>query len=407
MSPMRIETHSTPIELDVSGAFGPETGLTRADFLTAAAGFDGIRTKFVEQLTNTRASTTSPAGLLEEYKTNRRHGLLGRILATAKTLRDATDRVVLLASPKATMQAQALFAACCHPFHNDLSRGHRGGRPRVYFAPAKGDNDLLQGLFDALNTAPADDRFFANVEDGWALIAADDGSSSDLVAGLTESFLDVLDGWLAETGAKPIAVVCEKTSPLIEVSQRRELPQVIATETSHCQPGVLLACSVMGMDIVKLLRGAAFAATRFASSPPGDNPAFDLAVLYYLASNRRDEYSWAVEAYVNSLEMLAHFLSEPHHTVQSSAMLIQFISDSVYFDRLAIPRGAASKRSIEYLSELAYQEVRTAAKACQDQGVPVVGLRMKTLDEYAVGEVIQTVALAKQMSAHLQSIAVS
>ncbi len=46
--------------------------------------------------------------------------------------------------------ARALFEACCHPYHNELPRGARGGKPRIYFEGNNVDNDAVQGLLDLL-----------------------------------------------------------------------------------------------------------------------------------------------------------------------------------------------------------------------------------------------------------------
>ena len=51
------------------------------------------------------------------------------------------------------MGTRALFEACCHPFHNELPRGERGGRPRLSFEGFNMDNDSAQGLLDLV--APA------------------------------------------------------------------------------------------------------------------------------------------------------------------------------------------------------------------------------------------------------------
>ena len=82
-----------------------------------------------------------PDRLLAEYKEKRDASELGRILATARRISEAVDRVVVLGIGGSYMGARALFEACCHPYHNELSRGERGGWPRMYFEGNNVDND--------------------------------------------------------------------------------------------------------------------------------------------------------------------------------------------------------------------------------------------------------------------------
>ena len=48
------------------------------------------------------------------------------------------------------MGARALMDACCEPYFKELSRGDRGGRPRMYFEGNNVDNDASQGLLRLL-----------------------------------------------------------------------------------------------------------------------------------------------------------------------------------------------------------------------------------------------------------------
>ena len=74
--------------------------------------------------------------------------LLDRITAVGDRLANEVDRVVVLGIGGSYMGARALFEACCHPYHNEISRQRRGGRPRIYFEGNNVDNDAVQGLLD-------------------------------------------------------------------------------------------------------------------------------------------------------------------------------------------------------------------------------------------------------------------
>ena len=97
-----------------------------------------------------------PERLLAEYQADRQDSELGRILATAERLRKIADRVVVLGIGGSYMGARALMDACCHPYHNELARGERDGRPRLYFEGNNVDNDALAGLLDLLEAGQTD-----------------------------------------------------------------------------------------------------------------------------------------------------------------------------------------------------------------------------------------------------------
>ena len=94
-----------------------------------------------------------PDRLLAAYKADRTTSELFRILQAARRIREAVDRVVVLGIGGSFMGTRALFEALCHPFHNELARGERGGRPRLSFEGFNVDNDSAQGLLDLV--APA------------------------------------------------------------------------------------------------------------------------------------------------------------------------------------------------------------------------------------------------------------
>ncbi len=112
---------------------------------------------------------TLPERMLEEYGQRRHDSELGRILAAAKRMRDAVDRVIIIGDESATLGARALFEACCHPYHNEQGRGDRGGRPRINFISPYEDNDALHGLIDLLET----DRPAKTIDRGWGIVAID------------------------------------------------------------------------------------------------------------------------------------------------------------------------------------------------------------------------------------------
>ena len=148
----------------------------------------------------THADVVRPDRLLDGYNTRgaRASSELFAVLQAAVRIRDAADRVIVLGDGCGPLGARAIFESCAHPFHNELSRGERGGKPRLSFAGSSLDNDALQGLLDLV--APAGRPRGGDLLDRWALVIADatgDDAGTEAAARL---FLAALGESVGEIG---------------------------------------------------------------------------------------------------------------------------------------------------------------------------------------------------------------
>ncbi len=262
--------------------------------------------------------------MLNEYKHDRHRSTLAQILSAAKKLRDLVDRAVILAPPRLVSAAQMLLAACCHPHHNDLSRGQRGGRPRIFFTPAEPDNDALQGLLDILPHG----RLLHTIDERWGIVAVED-NNCNLVAGLFGWLWDSLQSTVEAHHESQFAIaVGGGDSALMQFAEQAGCQRIVVESGSITSaifhPGVLLAASVMGIDVVKLLQGGAMMAERFETAPPGDNPALDLAGIGCLFSKRRGIRHAAIASSDAALRPLAQW-SDPFDP-SAQHLLIQLSS---------------------------------------------------------------------------------
>ena len=71
---------------------------------------------------------------MNEYHHECKQSVVGKIFSPRGNWQERVDRVVICGNAFAIAAARALFAAGCHPYHNEQSRGERAGYPRVYFA---------------------------------------------------------------------------------------------------------------------------------------------------------------------------------------------------------------------------------------------------------------------------------
>jgi glucose-6-phosphate isomerase len=413
MCPTRIETKLVPIEIDLSAAFSLDHGVGRAELLQLGAQLDGARQRLADQtVAEPKGRLTRPQRLLAEYHGQRKTSLLGKILDRAKAFREVVDRVIVVGPPHLIAAAQSLLAACGHPHHNDLTRGQRGGRPRIYFAPAMPDNDALQSLVEILPHG----RLLHTVDDRWGILALADAHDSNelssdghLLTGLFSLLWDKLQTTAtANNETELAAVVAPQESSLRELAEQIGLAPITNDEPS-CEPklplcaffdpGVLIAASVMGLDVVKLLEGATAMWERFVTAPPGNNPALDMAGLRCLMAQRLNVHGFRIEPTVSALVSLAQNLQHPRGT---NDLLVQWIPETVRHDRLSVALpgaddGDRKNRKDFLLTDLTAQHLQAIRDNRYAAGKYTVTVKLSAVDEASVGQLIQLHAIAASL----------
>jgi glucose-6-phosphate isomerase len=444
MSSNKFTPKFAPIQLDSSGAFIPD-GLSRDDHVALVPRLEAARRAVLAQLNPqmpeaSRAASgrgalwarqwvagaqraealdqdiALPERMLTDYWRHRRTSELGRILAAAKRLREAVDRVVIVGSEADCAAAMALFEACCHPYHNEQGRGDRGGRPRIYFAGDDLDNDAVQGLLDLL----LHERLATTLDDRWGLIAIDTpadktGNAEDTEIAersATNVVFEVLFAALRRScggnteGAMQLVVPVGVHASACGDTLKRELQQ-----TSVFASAGLLPASVMGLDIVRLLEGAAAMSERFRTSPIGDDPPLDLAGVCTLNSQKygavRARFApWGrgLAAAANWCQRLSGGITNLKSEISDSRfeisdLTINLIVESVRRDRIAIasnvldddPLTPATRQTLPDLQTAVIAAAKAASAAA---GRPAIDIRLPALDESSLGQLFQMMALS-------------
>jgi len=160
-------TKHTPLKFDYANALIPEYGISEEMIQGIAEQLIAARQEVVKtdlELWGSGADVSvekqpldagfheMPERILDDYQSDRENSELGRILKTAARMRETVDKVVILGIGGSYMGARALMESCCQPYHNELPRAARGGRPRIYFAGNNVDNDWTQGLLQFLES---------------------------------------------------------------------------------------------------------------------------------------------------------------------------------------------------------------------------------------------------------------
>jgi len=262
MSVLRPRPSEDPLAYDTGGwSPGPLAGRLAAlrDRLVAAPGHLDLA-----------------ARTLDEYDTRRPESRLFAILSAARRIRDGVDRVVIVAGGSIGPAGRLLSASCCHPLHDQLTRGERGGRPRLSWLDGRSDNDTLQGLLDLV--APPGGPRHDDLLERWTLLPVAAPPAEPRQAALVTLLLDRLAGDRAPPADRVVPIAAELSAGRALVGSL-DCPLHFCAEQDLGSPagvftaGGLLPAAVAGIDVVQLLKGAAAMLRRFAEAPLAENPA--------------------------------------------------------------------------------------------------------------------------------------
>jgi glucose-6-phosphate isomerase len=422
MSVVRPQPPEDPIAYDPAGLFA------------AAGPYDLFDPRIVEQ----------PDRLLADYKTNRTGSELFAILGTARRVREAVDRVVMLGSAECSAGPRAVFEACCHPFHNELSRGERGGRPRLSFAGADFDNDSAHGLLDLV--APAGKPRSDDLLDRWAVLVVSKSGGTLETAVATRLFLQKLAdavGHDTKRLAEVVVPVTGKSGRLAELARAIGCPDVfdipdgVGGRFSVFTAVGLLPAAMVGIDVVRLLEGAAAMNRRFREAPVATNPVLQFVGVGHLAEEHgasiRVLSSWsnrleAVGLWYDQLlsESLGkdekgatpltavttrdlHSRGQQHQEGRRDKLITNLVVGEPRRDRLALPKlgpYGANQDKLDDLVGKTWPEMLTAAVGGTNEAYaqakrPTADLLLPRVDEHTVGQLLQMLMLATVVEGRL------
>lgn len=229
-----------------------------------------------------------PQRLLDEYESRRAESEVQRILEAAAFLREETDRVVLLGIGGSYMGTRALFEALCSPYHNELPREKRDGIPRLSFAGNNVDNDATTALLSLLKTQC---RQPEEVEQRWGLIVISKSGGTLETAVAFRLFRQALEEYYgagSEESQKYVVPVTGAEGKLRQLAAAKgyprvfDVPEAVGGRFSVLSAVGLLPAAVLGLDIVRLLQGAAEMTEHFRQQPLENNPVLQYTAVCHL-----------------------------------------------------------------------------------------------------------------------------
>jgi glucose-6-phosphate isomerase len=358
------------------------------------------------------ADAARPDRLLDAYNTGggRAASQLFAILQAARRIRDTVDRVIVLGDGCGPLGARAIFASCAHPCHNELSRGERGGRPRLSFVNSPLDNDAIQGVLDLV--APAGKPRGSDLLDQWALIVAGTTGVDSETAAATRLFLATLlesvsgdraaladrlvpiaspTGWLADLAA---SLGCAAVFTI---------PEDVGAGGSVFTPQGLLPAAVAGIDVVRLLQGAAAMNRRFREAPVADNPVLQFVRVSLLMAERGG-MARVLASRTSQLEAVGRWhgrLTARRGPPLTTSLVVR----EPRRDPLVVPPLACcieNADGLDHLGGTSWPELLAAAHAA-DAGPhePADAILLPRVDEHAIGQLLQFLVLANLIESRL------
>ncbi|MDA0255371.1 MAG: hypothetical protein O3A18_10880 [Planctomycetota bacterium] len=328
------------------------------------------------------AAVDLAARTLADYDTARPASDLFAILAAAREIRDRVDRLVVVAGGTIGPATRLLTASCCHPFHDQLGRGERGGRPRLSWLDGRSDNDTIQGLRDLVAgpaSSPSDDLL-----DRWALMPidcpADDSRQEAIVGLLLEPLAESVAGdprRLAER-IVPVTVaggaLAQRMRPFACRWSFPADPEV-HTLTAAFSAATLFPAAAAGIDVVRFLKGGAAMLQRFREAPLHANPPLLDAAMALTERYRRQRWERRFAGPQGGsgwLSELADWLAGPRRPGPlAAAVVTRVVAGEPRRDRLELPPPAED-----------------------DLAAVASVIHLPRIDEHAVGQLLQALILS-------------
>ncbi|MBQ3495439.1 MAG: glucose-6-phosphate isomerase [Clostridia bacterium] len=218
------------------------------------------------------------------------------ILETAKAVRKSCKYFVVLGIGGSALGPIAVFQALKHLHYNDLKDKARKG-PKFYVEDNV-DPERMLALFDVIEP----EKTIFNV-------ITKSGSTSETMS----QYLIIWDMLKQKFGERAkdhvIATTSMQSGNLIKIAKKEGLktfyiPDSVGGRFSELCPVGLLPAAVLGIDIKKMLKGAAYIDKLCNKPDYTKNPAMAFAILQYLAFNQGKNVS-VMMPYADSLKYMA------------------------------------------------------------------------------------------------------
>jgi glucose-6-phosphate isomerase len=378
-----------------------------------------------------------PERLLDELAEQGSKSLIGRMRSCADRLSSEVDSVVVLGIGGSYMGARALLEACCHQYYNEISAKDRHARPRMYFDGNNADNDSVVELLDLLRSRGHK----------WGIVCISKSGGTLETAAAFRVFLRELEQSVGQSGGrlgKLVVPITGTSGKLFNLAQALGCPDVfpvpdgVGGRFSVLSAVGLLPAALLGLDIEKLLAGAAAMNAHFASAAANENVVLKFVGVCHALEEKQGCRTRILSTWGKKLEALGlwydQLLAESIGKQERGALPLTVVNTRDLHSRgqqhqegprdklitnlfVEQPRHAAvaigkSDRDQDGLNELAHKtfpEVLRAAfegtnQAYREVDRPTADIFAPKLDEHVMGQLFQMLMLATVVEGRLIGI---
>jgi len=363
-----------------------------------------------------------PAALLQEYSNHRQDSIAGQLFRTANRIHATVDSVVVLSLGTSALGAEAIAQACCQPYWNHLSRADRGSKPRMFFLDDRSDTDTVQGILHLLGSHRPTTSNFDSAPWALVLLAADD-PHADLnkvqEAWQLEVLLSELEKHVGnragELNQRVIAVLPNEGSLAKRLRSYGECDLFASLDepaaTQCFGPLGLLTATLLGINIMELLAGAAWMSKHFHQAPADENLVVrfmewltrDLGPLGQ--QHRIHVYNPGLAGWSRWYRDLSRGLNIPEPVAPNAFSdypgaagdgetghgEIHVVVERPRFDPIDLGNSEDSQQRLRH-------GIETRMRANRDRGRPVAEVRLGELDELHTGQWLQFLLLVTASS---------
>jgi glucose-6-phosphate isomerase len=378
-----------------------------------------------------------PERLLSESRRDGGSSELARLRASADRLAQAVDAVVVLGIGGSYMGARAMMEACCHAYFNEVEPTMRRGRPRLYFEGNNVDNDALLDLV----------RLLQSRGDRWGIVVISKSGGTLETAAAFRILLREMRGSLGPEAGNvgelvvPITGTSGKLHDLARALGCGEMfpvPDRVGGRFSVLSAVGLLPAALLGLDVEKLLTGAAVINDHFRTQAPGQNVVLDFVGVCHLMEQRRgcdvrvlSTWGKRLEAFglwydqllaeslgkeergalpltiVNTRDL--HSRGQQHQEGKRDKLITNLIVDHPQGEPVPIGHCELDQDELNVLAGKTLPDILDAAikgtnKAYREDHRPTANLRIPRLDEYTLGQLFQMMMLATVVEGRLIGI---
>lgn len=459
------DTKIQPLRYDASGVFsaygsafvraldglGPALESARSEVVAETAAWQRGEAPLPLKTPLDAGFVDLPERLLADYNgPNRAQSELHRVITAARRLAESVDRAVVLGIGGSYMGARALFEACCHPYWNELSRAQRHGCPRLYFEGNNLDNDAMQGLLDLLAREAGIDAHSADaVARQWGIVVISKSGGTLETAIAFRTFLAALEKSGGDVASLVIPVtdlgrdskandyksLLHRLTADLGCRDTFEVPDGVGGRFSVFTAVGLLPAALLGLDVVKLLEGAAAMNRHFREAAVEENAVLRYVGVCHLAEALHGATIRVLSTWGKSLEAVGlwydqllseslgkhgrgatpltvvntrdlHSRGQQHQDGRRDKLITNLIVEGVRQDRLKVASREADRDQLNWLAGKTIPEALDAATkgtnlAYNNVGRPTADLVLAQTEEASIGQLLQMLMLATVVEGRL------